>query len=124
MVAAASHKANLDFVAHGSVLLFCPCGNGITFIGKLAVCNVIDHVVVFVADEDPVTVLLSGILNQIINGFCVFVSNHNNPLLKTSSFAAIHPPEGWLQFCGGSHAFDFWSNMDEPAPQIYVTRII
>ena len=78
-MAAASQESHLGPVSDHSILLLCPCGDGAALFNELTVSNIIDDIIVLVAEEHSLPVLSSGILHQIADCFCVFVSNHNLP---------------------------------------------
>src|SRR5699024_1335628 len=79
VMAAASQESHLGPVSDHSILLLCPCGYGAKLLYVMTVSNIIDDIIVLVAEEPSLPVLSSGILHQIEDCFCVFVSNHNLP---------------------------------------------
>jgi len=79
MMAAASKEADLRPVADSGILLFCPGCYGVALFRKLTVSNVINNIIVLIAQEHILPVLFSCIFYKVADCFCVFVSNHDLP---------------------------------------------
>ena len=77
VMAAAAHETHMDGMPGLAALFRRPGGDGHALGGKLLVGDLIDDVVLLVAEINPVAIFPAGVLYQIPDGLCVFTCDHN-----------------------------------------------
>ena len=81
-MAAASQESHLGPVSDHSILLFRPRGNSVAFLDKLMISDIVYNIIFLVTQKNSLSMFFPGVLDQIADRFCVFLSNHNLPHLK------------------------------------------